>query len=231
MKNTQANYYVFFDVDGTLIKGKPMLDYLKFYYQKRFYPWKLIGKLNYFKFLIKSKIQLYVGRDRETINKTYYNCYKGQDINWLKEIGQEWFIRNIDNKKAYIKNILHDLIEHQQAGAEIVLVSGSFAACLEPFAKKFDIQHILATQLEEKDNKLTGMVLHQQTIGEGKKYAILNFLQTKNFKDYHLCYAYGDHLSDIPMLSLVGYPKVVGGDSILEAYANDQHWEILIPLF
>ncbi|MBV9576542.1 MAG: HAD-IB family hydrolase [Gammaproteobacteria bacterium] len=119
------------------------------------------------------------------------------------------------------------MIQHQLNGADIVLVSGSFFACLSSFAEKFNIKHVLATILEEKNNKLTGEILAPQTIGEGKAQAVRLFLANQNFTHYQHCYAYGDHMSDVPMLSLVGHPYVVGGDKEIVDYAKSKGWKII----
>lgn len=224
----KPNYYAFFDVDGTLIKGKPMLDMLRFYYQIRFN--KVWGEILYCGFVLKSRLYALLGENRDTLNRHYYRCYKSQDIQWLKKIGERWYARDIDSKpNAYITNTINEMICHKKNGAEIVLISGSFFACLDPFARRFQIKHILATKLEKMHHELTGEILEPQTIGLGKAKAIHQFLEQQKFSDLQHCYAYGDHVSDIPMLSLVGHPKVIAGDKSLELHAKQHGWQIIYP--
>ncbi len=230
MLNKQPPYYAFFDVDGTLLKGKPMLDFLQYYYSKRFSKLKILGNIYYRLFTLKTTLLLALGKNREDLNKIYYRCYKGQDINWIKEIGRNWFSQMLnDRPNFYIQNIINELVNHQINGAEVVLVSGSFFACLEPFAQRFGIKHIISSTLEIKNNKCSGEILSPQIIGNGKKTAIRNFLGQRNFHDYQNCYAYGDHSSDLPMLSLVGNPKVIGGDSWMEEHARRKGWQVIQP--
>jgi phosphoserine phosphatase len=40
-------------------------------------------------------------------------------------------------------------------------------------------------------------------------------------------YAYGDHISDLPLLSLVGHPVVVGAEGALGGYARRHGWDRL----
>lgn len=227
MKNTKPDYYAFFDVDGTLIKGKPMLDFLRFYYREQFPYSKIIGEIKYLFFIIKLKFLLVFGKKRDSLNSYYYQCYKNQEKNLLMELGERWFIRRIHNRSAYLKNVIDELIAHQNKGAEVVLVSGSFAACLEPFARKFNVQYVLASSLETRNGRYTGGILPPQTIGAGKVKAIQQFLEQNDFNHYERCYAYGDHSSDIPMLSLVGNPKAISGDVLLEQHAKKHGWEII----
>ncbi len=95
-------------------------------------------------------------------------------------------------------------------GAELALVSGSFAAVLDPLAEECGAGHILCTRPVVVDGVLTGEVDGAPVIGEGKRRAVRALLARHPHVDPADCHAYGDHVSDLPMLLEVGHPTVVG---------------------
>jgi HAD superfamily hydrolase (TIGR01490 family) len=222
-------YYVFFDVDGTVLQKTSMISFLEFFYHRKFHS-KILGKIAQKIFTCKSRLLLSIGKTRNELNRQYYRCFKNQDKAWLDNLGYEWFIDEIENNpSALYDNVLKELKHHQTQGAEIVFVSGSFGSCLEPLAKKLGVNIILASKLVEINRCLTGDIYLPPTIGEGKSEKIIKFLLNKKYVDLNDCYAYGDHESDIPMLSLVGNPVAIAGRKILENYANRKGWKILQP--
>ena len=74
-----------------------------------------------------------------------------------------------------------------------------------------------------------GAMLGEPTIGEGKAIALCQFLQVHGLS-MHGGFAYGDHDSDIPMLSLADHPVAVGSNAALLDHARRHDWRIS-PLF
>src|SRR3546814_915150 len=74
--------------------------------------------------------------------------------------------------------------------------------------------------------KYSGNILPPQTIGDGKREAIVGFLKEwkSNPND---CYGYGDHISDLPLLESVGFPVVVARDPTLITVAQERGWRML----
>jgi phosphoserine phosphatase len=64
---------------------------------------------------------------------------------------------------------------------------------------------------------LTGGLVGEPCIGEAKRAAVRAELRSRPDVDPARCYAYGDHVSDLPMLAEVGNPVVVGGSARLRA--------------
>ncbi len=228
MTAMEMKYYAFFDVDGTLLKGKPMLDFLNFYYQKRYYYFPIIGKIKCSLFRAKSVMLKLIDNTREAQNKLYYKCFKGQARAYIENLGKEWFVKSISNE-SYFLNVVNELKQHKLNNAVIVLVSGSFSACLHQIAQILQVDYTLATELEEKSGKYTGKLVSEPVIGVGKHNAILRFLLHRDDVDLKKCFAYGDHISDVPMLSLVGNPCVITRDRELEEIATNNNWKIIYP--
>ena len=74
---------------------------------------------------------------------------------------------------------------------------------------------------------LTGAV-KRPAIGAAKVDRILQFLALRQFDvDMTQCFAFGDHISDAGMLSLVGNAVVIRGDATLELVAEQKGWALL----
>lgn len=224
MTQLQPKYYAFFDVDGTIIDIKSMFSFLKYFYMAES---KLLGAIKFNFFIFNTLLLEKFGVSREYLNKRYYKKFKNYPVKMVEAVGQNWFEQEIKaNSKLFIKNTLHEIEKHKFDGAEVVLVSGSFSACLKPISDYLNINLTLATLLETKNGKLTGNIL-QQTIGKGKVEVIKKFLRIKKYSCLQQCYAYGDHESDIEMLNIVGNPRIIEGDKNTELYAKKNGWEIL----
>lgn len=90
------------------------------------------------------------------------------------------------------------------------------------------VRHILATRLEVREGRYTGEILPPQTIGAGKAQAVDTFLRARDCSP-EWCYAYGDDVSDLPMLEAVGQPTVVSGGRKLKANARTMGWRVITP--
>jgi HAD superfamily hydrolase (TIGR01490 family) len=217
--------YVFFDVDDTLIAVKSMLNFQDFWYEKYQHD---AGKDEYYKDL---RQQLHPDACWKELNRMYYRHFAGRRVIDVRARGEEWFNMMINKVSNFFHPIpLAELRAHQQQGREIVFVSGSFPALLRPIANYLQVKNILATTMEIEGGLYTGNILEPQTIGEGKADAIRVFLHAMGSSAKN-CFAYGDDLSDIPMLRAVGNPTVVRGGRHLEAHAQQLGWRIISPTF
>lgn len=224
--SSQPNYYVFFDVDGTLLHIKSTHSFLKFFYEKK-YPIAGLGLIQYFTYIAKIKLFEKLNIKREFLNSLYYRNFKGVEQTRLQLWALGWFRSLLNQEKVFVQDSIAELQAHQKKGAAIVLVSGSFEDCLAPLAQFLKVDGVLATKLKAEDGICLGEIEGHQIIGLGKAQAISAYLKEKDFIQLDKCYAYGDHISDLAMLSLVGNGCVVGHDPGLKAYAEKNNWRIL----
>jgi HAD superfamily hydrolase (TIGR01490 family) len=215
--------YVFFDVDDTLISIKSMLSFQDFWFERY---GTTEQRDNYYADL---RQHMHPDACWADLNRLYYQHFRGRKVSDVRACGEAWFIA----MNSGINNFFHplplaELRLHQNAGREIVFVSGSFPALLRPIANYLHVQQILATTMEIAAGCYTGNILEPQTIGEGKADAIKTFLTAMGVSSSE-CYAYGDDVSDIPMLQTVGKPTVVRGGRVLEAHAEQVGWRIISP--
>jgi HAD superfamily hydrolase (TIGR01490 family) len=224
--NSQISYptstsYAFFDVDDTLISVKSMLSFQDFWYQK--YP----DRAAECRYRADLRTRFRPDACWASLNRLYYSYFAGRSEAAVIEAGRQWFEQLHAGKRDFFHStVVADLLEHASSGRPAVFVSGSFPALLKPIAKFLGVRDVLATQLEVRDGLYTGAILPPQTIGEGKAEAIRRFLSERQVPAAS-CYAYGDDISDLPMLEAVGHPVVVPGGRGLEAQARVLGWRVM----
>lgn len=215
--------YVFFDVDDTLISVKSMFSFQDFWYERT---GDEPGRLAYERDLRR---HLRPDASWEFLNRLYYRHFAGREPRHVEQLGRAWFEQQRREVPAfYHARPCSELEMHQRQGREIAFVSGSFPALLHPIAEELGVRHILATQLEVRAGRYTGEILPPQTIGAGKAQAVDRFLRARDCSPER-CYAYGDDVSDLPMLEAVGKPTVVSGGRKLEAKARAMGWRVITP--
>jgi HAD superfamily hydrolase (TIGR01490 family) len=217
-------HYAFFDVDGTLLKTKSMIDFQKFIEKSGELPVSFRSSLR--KWILEFS-QSFVSRER--LNAIYYQQYAGLDVERIETLGRDWFKALISwhAESIWIPSAIERLRSHRGQGHRVVLVSGSFRACLEPIATHLGVEDILCANLEARNGKYTGRLIPPQTIGDGKAEAIQAFLRLNGTPPAENVWAYGDHHSDIPMLKQAASPFILLGDPKLEAYAHQHGWGII----
>ncbi|MFI5976322.1 HAD family hydrolase [Streptomyces sp. NPDC051452] len=210
-------YLVFCDVDETLIDRKSMFEFLRFQLVRRHGD---AGEERYRSIQGDLRGRAASGTPREVVNRQYYRSYAGESAAEMTALGREWFSLALATDPGFfIATTVAELDRHRAAGAEIVLVSGSFPPCLEPIAAHIGARHILCTTPDVADGRYTGEV-PEPVIGEGKRAAVLRMLAEHPGVNPLDCYAYGDHPSDFPMLDCVGHPRLVGDDPAVRGYVD-----------
>ena len=220
---SEISYFVFCDVDETLLTFKSMIHFLNFLKEYKNVDNKISKKAH--TFLKRMCYLKSVGMPRELLNWYYYWFFKKISVATIQTLSIEWF-NSLDQKKIICSRVLKEIIKHKKKGAKIVLVSGSFLFCLKPIISLIGAYDCLCTnQMIDAKNRFTGKIQSPQVIGHGKAKAIQIFMKNHTNIKLQDCYAYGDDISDIPMLESVGHPVAMAG--ILSKYAEDQGWQII----
>ena len=224
MKNSIC---AFFDVDGTLINFNSMLSFLNYTFTAYYGNNEGIRRLKVYDRLVRS-VDI---NNRQELNKLYYRNFQGIEKPFIKMISDEWFKETFYDKGVFNKKCLAKLKQHQNDKHCVVFVSGGFFGTLDPLARYLNVEHILCVHPIVDNGVLTGEIDHSmQTIGAGKAVAIRDFMKlySNGSKDTLIsCYAYGDHISDVDMLSMVGNPVVVGYDQAILKHAKLNNWNRL----
>lgn len=211
----------FFDVDETLIPVKSMFDFLAFRLAELGRPRSAYGEA-----AARLRKLAASGAPREEVNRAYYRLYRGACEQELLASGERWFAARAAEPGFLLGGSVLALREHLAAGDHVVLLSGSFAPCLAPVAAALGATAFRGTRPVVVDGLLTGDV-ERPMIGAAKGEAVREYA-ARHGLDLGRSHAYGDHLSDLPMLEAVGRPHVrADGDPALLGHASQRGWPLV----
>jgi HAD superfamily hydrolase (TIGR01490 family) len=199
----------FFDVDDTLVADKSIFSFLAHYFAA-------IGRRPEAYSQVRDELRRMTdsGAVREEVNRAYYRVYAGTTAPELTRHGERWFADRMARGSFFHPRVLEALRMHAAAGEAVVLVSGSFFPCLEPIARHVGATAVVGTELlVAAAGRFSGEIARPM-IGTAKADAAAAQAAARG-ADLADCYAYGDHISDLPLLQAVGHPVVVGDDPVL----------------
>lgn len=107
-----------------------------------------------------------------------------------------------------------------------MLVSGAFTPLLHAVTEKLPIGTIIGTDIPYQADILDHQAKISHIQGPLKTEKIHEALAGQDI-DWANSFAYGDSLSDLPVLELVGHPVAVQPEPRLLTVAKERKWEIL----
>ena len=87
------------------------------------------------------------------------------------------------------------------------------------------VESAIATRMRIADGRYTGE-MEFYAYGEAKAVQVRELAAERGYSLPH-CYAYSDSVTDLPMLELVGHPRVVNPDRALRRIAAQRGWPVL----
>lgn len=208
----------FFDVDETLLSGRTLESFLMYYLKQE----PSMASTERLRELRNDVVRL----SRVAFNREYFGLWAGQSAARVLAAGRTWFRDAVDQPGFFRTNVLERLREHRKNGAHIVLISGSFAAPLQPIAEYVDAHGLYCTELEVSDSGFFTGSISSAMLGDDKRRAIEDYL-AKFSPQPVSTWGYGDHVSDLPLLVRVSNPVVVGTDAALNLIAAERNWQVL----
>ncbi|HSC69420.1 MAG TPA: HAD-IB family hydrolase [Cellvibrio sp.] len=208
-----TNTCAFFDVDQTIWSEKSVVSFWIFYLKNK-YPESCEEQITQFQRMAND---LYLkSTPREKLNEWFYEyCFKGEDLSEIQKFSELWCEQYFKKDNFWHKEVLKKINFHKSLGHLVVLVSGSFAEILKPLADYIGATDVLCSPLEIKDNRFTGKMLSSPMIGHGKAEAVLEYI-TKNKVCTEKSFGYGDDISDLPFMSILGNSTLIIKDETEE---------------
>lgn len=185
-----------FDFDKTLTDRETTLQFLLYSEGK----WrtglkilKLLPDLIGFQLGLKTR--------QEVKEKLLQAFFRGKSREEMNELGLKFANERIP---YFIKpDGLKKLRWHQKQGHVCLLVSASIGVYLKPWAHLQKFDHLLCSELEYQNERVTGQLLGLNCWGPEKKERLLKLLGDKN---EFILYAYGDSRGDQELLEIADYP-------------------------
>jgi putative phosphoserine phosphatase/1-acylglycerol-3-phosphate O-acyltransferase len=114
---------------------------------------------------------------------------------------------------------------HQRMGHTVAIISSATHFQIDALARELGIENVLCTELEFVDGKFTGRVVRPACFREGKAKAGRDLAEEFDL-DLGESYFYTDSSDDIPLLDIVGNPRLVNPDSELSQLASRNGWPV-----
>lgn len=214
-----------FDFDGTLYPQETytlMMNYLKEHpvhssKYKKFY--KALKKP-----YLAYKMKLYPEGKMKAKSMQIY-------LNALKDLSQEeleaYFIEMSHGmSKDLNQTVVERLKKHLIDGDHVLVVSGAFTTMLNEVTKEYAVHQVIGTEIPYSNGSLdtANEIFHIQGI---RKNMMIDQALDGYDIDWENSTAYGDSISDISVLELVGNPVAVRPENRLRTIAEERKWEIL----
>lgn len=209
----------FFDVDNTLIPGQSIeIRFFRYLWNHGFLSKRVV--IDSGLYLLLNMLQCSLSPLRE--RKIYLTDKRPEGIEPLAK----WFVRSEICPRLALKGTTA-LRQHQQAGHQVALISGTPEFLIQPLAHFLDVPTVLAARLETNVDGYTGRVLSPYPYGEGKRILLYSFAASQNL-DLSRSYAYGDSPGDIQALQSVGHPLVVNPIRGMARIARRHRWPVAL---
>lgn len=208
----------FFDVDRTLIPNHTMERvFLPFLIRKKFVQTGDLAR--YALFCAKG-----LGRgDRNVLHENKFHL-KNKDPDALTRLAVECFQNQI---RPLISPAGREAIKkHQEQGHLVVLLSGTLMPLGEAIRQELGADVILAASLGSHQGRLNGTLAAPRPYGP-EKARLAKEMAERHGLDLDRSFAYGDHRSDVHLLSVVGNPRAVNPDPKLRQEALRRGWPIV----
>ena len=144
------------------------------------------------------------------------------DMGYLLKLRQQ-FIE--DKIKPIITQPGKEIINHAiENGKTVVIATATNDFVTRPIADLFNVQTLIATEFEIKNQQFTGKVIDVPCFREGKLNKVKKWVDDNNF-DLSKASFYSDSFNDLPLLEKVKTPVIVDGDDKLVEIGKNRDWD------
>ena len=219
----------FFDVDGTLTKGRTWTGFLKYFQENKI---RRVTHLIY----IGYHFPLYFMRKLGLITESKFRGPWAANMAWYVrgytlERSQEIWNYTVDYLSEFWReDTISILKRHQDEGDIVVLVSSGPLPLLQAVGRHLGVAHVIGTRFEVKDDLYTGRSLKPTCIDVYKASMTIEYLSNNGIQvNYGSSKAYADSVADLAMLEMVSDPVAVYPDENLRQIALRRGWQIYPP--
>ncbi|MEH6617038.1 MAG: HAD family hydrolase [Porticoccus sp.] len=209
-----------FDLDNTLIAGDSDHGWGEFLVAQN------IVDAAYYK---KMNDQFYNDYQNGTLNMSAYLEFSlaplaKLDSSELTKLHAQFMVDVID--PMWLPQAERLLQQHRDCGDTLMVITSTNRFVVEPICEKLGVDHLIATELEQHNNRYTGHVSGIPSYKEGKVTRLNNWL-TQTGHSMEGSSFYSDSINDLPLLEIVERPVAVDPCDLLKAEATKRNWEII----
>lgn len=214
------SYIAFFDLDNTLIKANSGKLLVGGAYEKGMMSLPDIIKALWLSFLYKFRLM-----NSEKIIAGMLKWLAGVTEKRVSDLSSEVFEKHM--VQAIPEEARREIRMHKDKNAAIIILSSALLPVCRKVADYLDLDGIICTELELGDDGscFTGRTSGKICFGSEKLYRLIKYCEKINSKISDAWY-YGDSISDLPVLSIVGNPVCINPDRQLRKRAKEKNWLI-----
>lgn len=195
--------FAFFDFDDTLCRGDSILPYLLYCIRRGYSPRAQLFRAFY------GYIRWRLSPDRATHAKNLTLSYiRGHTQAEMDDLARDFFRMKL--AKRFLPGARAELGKLRAEGFRIVVVTASAEVYMRLLPEFLPVDDVIATRCPlDAEGRYTGDV-GENCKGDEKPRRIQAWLEERGLTaDWPACRAYGDSLSDAPMLAMTGCPVLV----------------------
>ena len=139
-----------------------------------------------------------------------------------QEFLAQWIVPRVSNAAIALVD------KHLEAGDLVVMTTATNRFITELTAIYLNIEHLIATEPEQRDTGFTGRTIGQLNMRDGKVKRLKEWMKARGLqlKDC-ISTAYSDSINDLPLLHAVNQPVAVSPDAKLAAIAQASGWPVM----
>jgi len=209
----------FFDVDGTLIAKNSGPLYMRYLRSRGEIRRRDALRTLYFYLRYRLNmldIEAALERSSAWIRGRPEEAVAAHCRHWYEQMVRQWVQ----------PELVRRIVDHKAQGHLVAILSSTTNYLAGPLAADVGIEHLLVSHLVVENGRFTGEARHPLCYGDGKIFWARRFAEEHDV-DLAASYFYTDSATDLPMLEIVGHPRVVNPDLFLRRVARRRGWEIL----
>ena len=208
----------FFDFDGTIIAGYSIVAFLKERVRRR-----ELGPADVARTAV-SMAQSALGQidSRELIARGMHE-WSGRSLADLEALGERIFATEL--RDSIFPEIRALIADHRRRGHIVAIATSAAPFQVGPVARELGIEHVLCTQLENRDGILTGKSRGPILWGRAKADAVREFARREGV-DLRRSHFYADGDEDVALMQLVGHPHPTNPRPRLARTAAEKGWPV-----
>lgn len=211
----------FFDLDNTIIRGASA-----FHLAVGLWRRGIVGPRDILTFgWQQARYQLFGEnlRDIESARARALSLVAGRSVAEITAIGEEVWDEVLSLRIFAGTRAILD--EHLARGHQVWIITGSPVEIGDLIGRRLGVTGALGTVAEHRDGFYTGRLVGDMMHGRAKAHAVLELAEQRDL-DLARCYAYGDSMHDVAILSSVGHPFAINPDARLKRHAQGAGWPV-----
>jgi putative phosphoserine phosphatase/1-acylglycerol-3-phosphate O-acyltransferase len=219
MEAKAKRYVAFFDLDKTLLSINSGSALVREAYKRKLMSTSDLLNAIYLSWLYKFNL-----RDTSLIVSGMGRWLKGVTVDEANVLSEHVVNKHLVN--AIRPEIYSEIRFHKENNAEIVILSSAIIQICRPLGSYIGVDDIICTVMEVADGVFTGSAENKFCFEDEKRIRLMEYCKTRNYSLNEAFY-YGDSISDLSALKVVGHPVCVQPDRKLSRISHENGWRIL----